>query len=418
MAACPFSAIQLPMLPTGVDPETGKTFLTQWFERRRFELHPENQPPYDVLGGLIGKDLRRDALVNDPDFRPTSAMLDPSLSPDVQWYFPQTGHNLRLDFLVYWHAHGGIMQFGLPISEEYREIDPETGNDYVVQWFERARFERHPENQSPYTILLGLLGKEIITPGQNPRSVWKTGLAYNALHRVYGVATDSHNYVYITDGTLHRVQKYDPTGHLVNQWGEEGGAIGQFVDPGSIAIDGHDNVYVADVINRRIQKFTSGGAFLTQWGGGGNDAKFSNGFSLATDRHGHVYVADYQTASILVYDEAGQYRAMWKAGNSNRQLAPSGISTDAQGNVYAAVFVESGGQSVVKFDPSGTVIANWTRTSSGGATIDSITDLAATASGELYLLHGDMIEHLDNTGHFVGRFGSRGTQLPRSIELC
>src|SRR4051794_11215464 len=23
-----------------VDPETGKTFLTQWFERNRFELHP------------------------------------------------------------------------------------------------------------------------------------------------------------------------------------------------------------------------------------------------------------------------------------------------------------------------------------------------------------------------------------------
>jgi glucose/arabinose dehydrogenase len=30
----------------------------QWFERARFELHPENQPPYDVLLGLLGNELR------------------------------------------------------------------------------------------------------------------------------------------------------------------------------------------------------------------------------------------------------------------------------------------------------------------------------------------------------------------------
>jgi hypothetical protein len=30
-----------------------------------------------------------------------------------------------------------------------------------VQWFERARFELHPENQPPYNVLLGLLGNEV-----------------------------------------------------------------------------------------------------------------------------------------------------------------------------------------------------------------------------------------------------------------
>ncbi len=28
------------------------------FERNRFELHPENAPPYDVLLGLLGKEVR------------------------------------------------------------------------------------------------------------------------------------------------------------------------------------------------------------------------------------------------------------------------------------------------------------------------------------------------------------------------
>jgi hypothetical protein len=31
----------------------------QYFERARFEYHPENQPPYDVLLGLLGRQLFR-----------------------------------------------------------------------------------------------------------------------------------------------------------------------------------------------------------------------------------------------------------------------------------------------------------------------------------------------------------------------
>ena len=35
------------------------------------------------------------------------------------------------------------------------------GKQYQVQWFERARFELHPENAAPYDVLLGLLGNEV-----------------------------------------------------------------------------------------------------------------------------------------------------------------------------------------------------------------------------------------------------------------
>lgn len=33
----------------------------QWFERRRMELHPENQPPYNILLGLLGNEVRGNA---------------------------------------------------------------------------------------------------------------------------------------------------------------------------------------------------------------------------------------------------------------------------------------------------------------------------------------------------------------------
>jgi hypothetical protein len=35
----------------------GRTYLVQYFERRRMEYHPENQPPYDILLGLLGREV-------------------------------------------------------------------------------------------------------------------------------------------------------------------------------------------------------------------------------------------------------------------------------------------------------------------------------------------------------------------------
>ncbi|NWJ49184.1 MAG: hypothetical protein HXX08_25280, partial [Chloroflexi bacterium] len=91
----------------------------------------------------------------------------------------ETGHNLGFGFLKYWQDNGGLERFGYPISEYRRELDPETGKPFMMQWFERARFEYHPENQKPYDILLGLLGKQIKgsnsiaveTPTPNPSAV-------------------------------------------------------------------------------------------------------------------------------------------------------------------------------------------------------------------------------------------------------
>ena len=43
----------------------------QWFERARFELHPEHKPPYNVLLGLLGNELR--ASIPPPQPTPTLA---------------------------------------------------------------------------------------------------------------------------------------------------------------------------------------------------------------------------------------------------------------------------------------------------------------------------------------------------------
>ena len=74
-------------------------------------------------------------------------------------YFPETQHNVRGRFLQYWQEHGGLAQQGYPLTEEFQEKNALDGKTYTVQYFERAVFELHPENQPPYDVLLSQLGK-------------------------------------------------------------------------------------------------------------------------------------------------------------------------------------------------------------------------------------------------------------------
>jgi hypothetical protein len=136
----------------------------QYFERQRFEYHPELEgTAYVVQLGLIGvEDAQRRGIAGSAPFQPLPAG---TTSDGYTEFFPETGHRLGGGFKTYWHAHGlnlgddgisdreSLALFGYPISEEF--TDPATG--LTVQYFERARFEYHPNNPEPYTILLGRL---------------------------------------------------------------------------------------------------------------------------------------------------------------------------------------------------------------------------------------------------------------------
>ncbi|HEX9990527.1 MAG TPA: PQQ-binding-like beta-propeller repeat protein [Chloroflexia bacterium] len=72
--------------------------------------------------------------------------------------FPETGFTVSGLFLDYWSSNGGIPQQGYPISPEFVEKSDLAAKEYKVQYFERAVFEHHPENEPPYDVLLSLLG--------------------------------------------------------------------------------------------------------------------------------------------------------------------------------------------------------------------------------------------------------------------
>jgi uncharacterized protein YkwD len=135
--------------------ENGST--VQYFERVRMERHPElTSKGYSVLMTRLGAEMTGTQYPKVAAFKSTSTRV----------YVKETGHSISGGFLTYWKANGGVELFGYPISE------PMSQNGMTVQWFERARFEYHPElAKTGKTVQLSLLGKIAYEKSAAPQAV-------------------------------------------------------------------------------------------------------------------------------------------------------------------------------------------------------------------------------------------------------
>jgi hypothetical protein len=149
----------------------GRPVKVQWFERARIELHPDNLPPYDVQIGRVGAEL----LAATP-----AARLPRTAIPGDCRAFPETGVSVCGEFLFAWLSGGvaldgdqaisdaeSLALYGLPVGEPRTERLSD-GQPYVVQWFERARFELHPQPDGSALVLRGLLGSELAPVAADP----------------------------------------------------------------------------------------------------------------------------------------------------------------------------------------------------------------------------------------------------------
>jgi hypothetical protein len=143
------------------EPVNGR--MVQWFERARVEHWPEHGgTPYELQLGRLGVEYTEGrSFINQGYF---------VSSPELR-YFPVTGFAVGGAFLRFYDQYGGLDAFGYPISEEFDEVLPD-GRAYRVQYFERARFEYHPEHAGTENeVQLGLLGTALYRNEARPSTI-------------------------------------------------------------------------------------------------------------------------------------------------------------------------------------------------------------------------------------------------------
>ena len=145
----------------------GSAIRTQYFERHRIEVHPL-AAPYNIQLGRVGAEELH-ARYGVDNLVGTADAATERKRPGCMW-FAETQHAVCGALLTFWKGHGvsldtrggwsyaeNLALLGFPLSPELTETN--DGMTVRVQYFERGRLELHPENQAPYTVLSGLLGR-------------------------------------------------------------------------------------------------------------------------------------------------------------------------------------------------------------------------------------------------------------------
>jgi sugar lactone lactonase YvrE len=194
---------------------------------------------------------------------------------------------------------------------------------------------------SPSGVVTTLAGNGFAGPGyvDGPAAVARFASPW-------GIAVDSQNIVYVSELGNHTIRRIEPSGDVSTLAGRPNpgffdatGTTSRFSYPSGIAVDGAGNVYVADWGNHVIRKVTPLGVTTTVAGGNANapgsadgvgrDARFTNPSGVASDAAGNLYVSEYNhviryiTSTAVVSTVAG---LIGSPGNLN------GTGSDARFN--------------------------------------------------------------------------------------
>ena len=311
--------------------------------------------------------------------------------------FDGTTHEYKLQFGSLGSTND---QFNLPIDM----IQASNGDIYV------SDFSNHRvQILTPFagTVQNFVSPSKVISHLQN---IGERGFNNGQFLNPIDVATNSTDYIYVTDLANARIQIFDADGQYAGKFGAGGSGNGQFSAPQGIAIDSNDDVYVADFSNNRIQIFGSDGTYKRQIGVlGSGDGQFNKPFDVAINSIGNIYVTDSGNDRVQIFSSAGTYQGKFGSvidGTGNGQFnEPHGIAIDSNDDVYV---VDFGNDRIQIFGSDGTYKRQFGATGTANGQFDAPQNILIDSYDDIYVSDGgnDRIQIFDFDGTYQSKFGS------------
>ncbi len=176
------------------------------------------------------------------------------------------------------------------------------------------------------------------TAGVHQFDFGSSGTGNSQFRQPRGIGFDSSGNIYVADMVNHRIQKFDPDGNYITQWGTRGIDPGEFVAPAVIYIDDADVIYVGQTYGTdtdvtggftdttRIQKFNTTGDFQGTVGSfGSGDGEMRSVGGIAMDSDHNIYVTDSELNRVLKFNSSGTFQsAMGKYGSGSEEFTGVG----------------------------------------------------------------------------------------------
>jgi sugar lactone lactonase YvrE len=211
------------------------------------------------------------------------------------------------------------------------------------------------------------------------------------------------SYLYAADAEYGRIYRFDLDGHLLSQWGEPGDGL--FNQIAGMDADGEGNLYVVDA-NRRVQKFSATGEFLKSFGSRGtHPGELETPSALGVDPRGFVYVADTELARVEKYDLEGNFVGEWYTftSNSNLPFPPGSLAVTASGDLLLRA-----GYLLQKRSPAGDLL-NQALLDIPHAedTYPYLAGMTIAPSGHVLIVDSELrlIHEISEGGEFLGSIG-------------
>lgn len=232
-----------------------------------------------------------------------------------------------------------------------------------------------------------------------------------------GIAVDSANTIYLSDGYRESVRKLaasgvaaiagadSPSGNSEGGFADGTGTAARFAGPSGLAVDPSGNILVADVHNNAIRRITPAGnvttiagtspaAAKTSTDGAGDAARLGTPTAVAVDSHGNAYVADANDYGIrrVTPDGLVTLLAGGTPGTKPFFNPVSAIAIDPSDNVIIAIT-----QGILRITPSGLVSTVAGQQGNGAykdgdasvALFGQIAALAVDRSGNIFVADPD-----------------------------